>query len=156
MVITAGSTHPRNLAPTGPSSKIWLTNASPSISGGAVICWPTVPTAFTPKALLRMNRQVIRIGCWHAFGGTITRMPLCRQPCISPPRASTRKETRKLEIFDLGQFIIYDYTNEYYPKFDYFILRKLRARFSRCYCFSNEEIEWLNLSVQKYSYFSII
>lgn len=78
--------YPRNLAPTGPSSRIRLAKASPSIRGGGWV------------SLSRFKYlHVILIGIAAFRGGTITRTPECRQPRIAPPRASTKKLTRKLE-----------------------------------------------------------
>lgn len=77
--------YPRNFAPTGPSSSILLASDSPSISGGGC----------TSFSRLRY-RQVTRVGIEARRGGTITRTPLCRQPRIAPPRASTKKLTKNL------------------------------------------------------------
>lgn len=81
----AKTTHPKNLAPTGPSSKTLLAKASPSIKGGGcgVRCGLTY-------------RQVILVGLGAHLGGTTTRTPECLQPLIAPPRASTKNDTRKL------------------------------------------------------------
>ena len=80
--------YPRNLAPAGPSSRILDAMASPSIMGGG---WISL-------SFLRY-RQVILIGMGAFRGGMITRTPECRQPRIAPPRASTMKLTKNLEIF---------------------------------------------------------
>ena len=79
------TTHPRNLAPTGPISSTRLARASPSISGGGFVSF----SFFT-------SLQVTRVGM-HAFpGGTMIRTPEWRHPRMAPPRASTMKLTRKL------------------------------------------------------------
>uniref|UniRef100_A0A182V3T4 Uncharacterized protein n=1 Tax=Anopheles merus TaxID=30066 RepID=A0A182V3T4_ANOME len=75
---TSMMTGPKNLAPTGPSSSTRLASASPSISGGGCM------------------RHVMRVGCAADRAGTMMRTPLWRQPRMAPPRASTRKETKKL------------------------------------------------------------
>lgn len=80
--------YPKNLAPTGPNSKTRLANASPSIRGGGC----GVRSGLT-------YRQVMRVGLAAHLGGTITLTPECRQPRIAPPRASTKKETRKLQNY---------------------------------------------------------
>lgn len=77
--------YPKNLAPTGPSSSILLANDSPSMSGGGC----------TNFSRLKY-RQVTLVGMEARRGGTITRTPLCRQPRIAPPRASTKKLTKNL------------------------------------------------------------
>lgn len=75
------------MAPTGPNSKSLLANASPSIKGGGcgVLCG-------------RTYRHVIRVGLDAQRGGTMTRTPECRQPLIAPPLASTKNDTRKLQM----------------------------------------------------------
>ena len=39
--------------------------------------------------------QLILVGCCTAAGGMITLIPQCLCPVMAPPRASTRKLTRK-------------------------------------------------------------
>ena len=85
MISTFLRAYPKNLAPTGPSSRIRLAKASPSMRGGG----------FVNLSLLRYL-QVTRIGIAALRGGTITLTPLCRHPRMAPPLASTRNETRKL------------------------------------------------------------
>ena len=79
------NTHPKNEAPTGPISIIRAAKASPSIRGGGF----TTLFGFT-------NLQVTRIGIVALRGGTIIRIPLCLQPFIVPPLASTKKLTKNL------------------------------------------------------------
>lgn len=78
-------TYPRNWAPVGPTSMIFPASPSPSTIGGmeANLC-------------LLTRRHVTRVGAEQFLGGTIMRSPLCRQPRMAPPRASTMKLTRKL------------------------------------------------------------
>lgn len=78
--------YPKNLAPAGPSSNIRLAKASPSIKGGGLVNFS-----------LRKYRQVTLIGLGALRGGTITRTPECLHPLIAPPRASTKKLTKKLQ-----------------------------------------------------------
>lgn len=81
-----GTPYPRNWAPDGPTSIRRLARPSPSTMGGMVARrW-----RFT-------SRQVTRVGAVHFRGGIIIRSPLCLQPRMAPPRASTMKLTRKLE-----------------------------------------------------------
>ena len=78
-------TYPKNLAPIGPISRILHARPSPSMSGGRL-------------ATLSFVRylQVMRMGQGAFLGGMMTRMPEWRQPRMAPPRASTRKLTKKL------------------------------------------------------------
>lgn len=78
--------YPRNWAPEGPTSMSLLARPSPSTMGGMVA-----------RRCLFTNRQVTRVGALHFLGGMIMRRPLCRQPHMAPPLASTMKLTRKLE-----------------------------------------------------------
>lgn len=81
-----GTPYPRNWAPEGPTSIRRLARPSPSTMGGMVASlW-----RFT-------NRQVTRVGAVHFRGGIMIRSPLCLQPLMAPPRASTMKLTRKLK-----------------------------------------------------------
>jgi hypothetical protein len=81
-----GAIYPKNLAPTGPSSRTLLAKASPSISGGGWgVRWG------------RTYLQVILVGLEAHLGGTMTRTPEWRQPRMAPPRASTKKDTKKLK-----------------------------------------------------------
>lgn len=86
MIVLKLKKYPRNFAPAGPSSSILLANASPSIKGGGL----TILS-------LRKYRHVTRIGLGAFRGGIITRTPDCLHPRIAPPRASTKKLTRKLK-----------------------------------------------------------
>jgi hypothetical protein len=86
--VTVIQTYPRNFAPTGPSSRILLARASPSMSGGGF-----------DSLSLRRYLQVTLIGMAALRGGTITRTPECLQPLIAPPLASTRKLTKKLMTY---------------------------------------------------------
>ncbi|EZA58445.1 hypothetical protein X777_01068, partial [Ooceraea biroi] len=79
--------YPKNLAPTGPISMIRVAKASPSIKGGGF----ATLLDFT-------SRHVTRIGIVALRGGTIIRTPLCLHPFIAPPRASTRKLIKNLQI----------------------------------------------------------
>lgn len=84
-----GCPYPRNWAPEGPTSMRRLARPSPSTMGGMVAnLW-----RFT-------NRQVTRVGAVHFRGGIMIRSPLCLQPLMAPPRASTIKLTRKLKNQD--------------------------------------------------------
>lgn len=85
---TFAAPYPRNWAPVGPTSMILPASPSPSTIGGieASLC-------------LFTRRHVTRVGAEHFLGGTIMRRPLCRQPRMAPPRASTMKLTRKLFIY---------------------------------------------------------
>ncbi|RNA37947.1 hypothetical protein BpHYR1_013269 [Brachionus plicatilis] len=74
-----------NLQPCGPISRTRAAKDSLSLSGGA-----------TASFSLRTNRHVIRVGMLARFGGIMTRTPLCRQPFMAPPLASTIKLIRKL------------------------------------------------------------
>ena len=78
--------HPKNLAPTGPISKILEARASDSMTGGGLISF----SFFT-------SLQVTRVGMQALPGGMMIRTPEWRQPRMAPPRASTMKLTRKLE-----------------------------------------------------------
>lgn len=81
-----GTPYPRNWAPDGPTSIRRLARPSPSTMGGMV------------ASLWRFTkRQVTRVGAVHFRGGIIIRSPLCLQPLMAPPRASTMKLTRKLK-----------------------------------------------------------
>jgi hypothetical protein len=79
--------YPRNLQPTGPTSKTRAANASPSFNGGGIVNFSRLT-----------KRHVILVGILARFGGIITRTPECRQPRIAPPRASTKKLTKNLCI----------------------------------------------------------
>ena len=91
-------TYPRNLAPTGPSSRILLASASPSMRGGGF-----------ESLSLRRYLQVTLMGMGALRGGTITRTPECLQPLIAPPLASTRKLTRKLMTSHINSALIRRY-----------------------------------------------
>lgn len=81
-----GTPYPRNWAPDGPTSMRRLARPSPSTMGGMV------------ASLWRFTkRQVTRVGAVHFRGGIIILSPLCLQPLMAPPRASTMKLTRKLK-----------------------------------------------------------
>lgn len=77
--------YPRNWAPEGPTSMSLLARPSPSTMGGMVA-----------RRCLFTSRHVTRVGALHFLGGMIMRRPLCRQPRMAPPLASTMKLTRKL------------------------------------------------------------
>jgi len=93
--VPAVTTYPRNFAPTGPSSRILLASASPSMSGGGF-----------ESLSLRRYLQVTLMGMGALRGGTITRTPECLQPLIAPPLASTRKLTRKLMTSNINYAFI--------------------------------------------------
>lgn len=77
--------YPRNCAPEGPTSMSLLARPSPSTIGGMVA-----------RRCLFTSRHVTRVGALHFLGGMMMRRPLCRQPRMAPPLASTMKLTRKL------------------------------------------------------------
>ena len=77
--------YPRNWAPEGPTSMSLLARPSPSTMGG-----------MEARRCLFTNRHVTRVGALHFLGGMMMRRPLCRQPRMAPPLASTMKLTRKL------------------------------------------------------------
>lgn len=77
--------YPRNWAPEGPTSMSLLARPSPSTIGGMVA-----------RRCLFTSRHVTRVGALHFLGGMMMRRPLCRQPRMAPPLASTMKLTRKL------------------------------------------------------------
>ena len=77
--------YPKNLAPTGPISRMRLASASPSSRGGGCVSFSFLTSL-----------QVTRVGMQALRGGMMIRTPEWRQPRIAPPRASTMKLTRKL------------------------------------------------------------
>ena len=79
-----------NLVPEGPISRILVARASPSICSGGLESFSTL-----------INRQVIRVGLVTLPGGIMSRTPAGRLPSIKPPRASTRKLTKKSGGFSL-------------------------------------------------------
>lgn len=94
-------TYPKNCMPAGPSEMILLANPSPSTRGGGVESF----WGFT-------RRQVMRVGAAHVRGGMITRRPLCLLPLIEPPRASTMKLTKKLQIHKIIHTINYEFATQ--------------------------------------------
>lgn len=80
-----GKPYPRNWAPEGPTSMSLLARPSPSTMGGMVA-----------RRCLFTSRHVTRVGALHFLGGMMMRRPLCLQPRMAPPLASTMKLTRKL------------------------------------------------------------
>lgn len=97
--------YPRNWAPEGPTSMSLLARPSPSTIGGMVA-----------RRCLFTSRHVTRVGALHFLGGMMMRRPLCRQPRIAPPLASTMKLTRKLRwrrrCLELKTFIIDPFSHE--------------------------------------------
>ena len=90
-----------NFSPAGDTSITRLARASRSMKGGGYATAESgVYLQQDRNVLTNVTQHVcylhcILVGCCTAAGGMITLMPQWRCPVMAPPRASTRKLTRK-------------------------------------------------------------